>query len=701
MRFQFLLTLAMLCSGFLGAQISNFVYDEKVYGFDLPRSTDGKGYCIKIYGDNNGQLDSAQSSVPMMKDVTREIFATEFTAVFIRLAEQAVAEDEPAGDQETNEEMPGEEDGGDTLIETKVQTDKKAIREKGEELYDVALKAIAESEVKAADEKHEAQVRAINDEIKKNLEAVDGDKQDTTIRIVLDTVVTVGIHRFNSWFHNDPFSLRYNGQKDTKFQARLRTVEFSLNDGTASAYTVTVEPLLYKDAETPVDTVKFYSLCRDTSRAKRKSGSELIPVTKDNTVFHDSCSVTRKTCSVGVFLVAKGQFVEVVTVVRTKPVKQFAGYGQPIGLMRRGDLRLTNFYGKESDTTRTWAKSARIKNPDYDPEKEGDSKRMIYYVYLADVLEMSPYDSAQKRTFVKPRDNETANYYVEKENIQNPEPIYVRDRSVNSYFDVAIGTDLLGLFANDNANGKLKTEVSGTFNLFRSNARLNLFQTIHPFLCVTNFSREEQNIIPVSSAFILSGDSIPGIRMMQTNSFNGGISLDLLTARFDGNTNFRLRFTSRHWETPFVYTDTAANTSKNFNVKSRSYELGLIARSEVCNGRIKWCVGGSFIDFRVTNDSIRQANYFPVSVKLLERKNYIRDAYLPSLFFSMTFDLYISPVKNSYSQVFCKWNYTYNISRLNEGQNYLQVQVGYTTSFSEFLKSLGTKLKTTPEDKEK
>ncbi len=699
MKYIAVFAVAVLCSLSVSAQVSNFTFKSKVYILDITTSGDGKGYNIQLFGDSSGVLDSARSVVTLLPDMTQEIFTAQFVSVFSDLifvgapeTDDADETDDEGDDGDENNEDDEDDAGtpGDSaaqgkkvnkrVTDTKGGPDTAGIQQKATELYNVAMRAISKMEIEKERAEYVAMEKEVTETIQKKLEEGLSGKQDTTIEITVNTFINF-YETSDPWDRNDACYLRKRHVNDTSKNARVRSVQFSLKDGTVSAFTVFIEPIVLKTVA--ADSAVLYKICRDTAKAKHDPYRKLIRLKSDST-FHDTCSIDHKWCSNESFAARKGQYIELKKVELTKQ-KVDTIYGPAISLMRRGDIRLTVFYGKETDSTYTWAKSLQV--------KDAKGEKHIYYIYLIDILQMSPYDTAQQRTFVLPRDNETANYYLDGENIKEPAPIFVRDRNVNSYFDVAIGTDLFGLFANDNANGKLKTEVSGNFNLFRSNARFNFCQTVHPFLCITNFSREEENVISLNTGTVKS-DSVSGLQMMQINNFNGGISLDLLTMRFDGNLTTRLNFKSRHWETPFLYTDTINNTSKNFNVKSRSYEMGFTMSSEVCNGRIKWCYGFALIDFRITNDSIRQEYYNPFALSDLNRKGYVRDFYLPSLFFSNTFEIYYSPKPDSYSKLFCKWNYTYQISRLNQGVSYLQVQVGYTTSISEFVKSLGSKLTT-------
>lgn len=686
----FLFLVAAFCVATAYGQISNFQYSKKVYAFDMVNSADGKGYNIKLYAERNGVLDSAQSRVTLLPDLKREIFITEFISVLNVISEEnSEAEQEEAPDNSEADTTNAADSAGSSRkyqggrVQNKTATNgdgripvvsaapKDAAQpaenmvEKGEgesdelekiadEQYDIAIKVMQKAELLKENARLIEMKLNVRDSIIKKMSELQMDDQDTTIVIHIDTTVEYRKHEFNSYLHCDGHAIRSRHHYDEPKSGRLRSVEFSVNDGTISSMVITFQP------------------------AVKKNGDSVV-------------------------------------------------YAPVVSVIRRGDLRMTLFYGKEVDTARTWAKGQRMKKAnfrnerralrdkkrtdvksakesgkngkevrgirrDYRCSRKSVKKREYYYIFVADILELKSYDTSGTRSFILPRDNVSQNYHLEGDAIKAADPIYIRDRSANSYFNVAMGTDLLGLFGNNNANGKLKTEVNASFNLFRSNARFRMMQTIQPFLIVTNFSREDENIMKMSTGTIAT-DSLVGLRLMQTNNFNGGISLDLITMRFDGNSNFKLKFTSRHWETPFIYTDTLAKTSRNFNLKSRSYELGAYVSSSVCGGRIKWMYGTSLIDFRMTNDSIRQADAPSLGFNSINREGYLKNYYMPRLVFSNFFELYYSNDPDSYSKLFCKWNYSYQISKLNKGVNYLQVQVGYTTSFSEFLKSLSDKVK--------
>jgi hypothetical protein len=633
------------------AQIANFIFNSKVYTYDIIRADNKSGYIISISGDSSGVKTTLYAPDTLLADFCQEIFTIEFKILLSHF-------DSSISNINKENEL-----GFDLTME---------------KLY---AKSEAVIDADAEKDNKEEQLESL----KEILNSMDPPNQDTIIKIELDTIINLYYHEMTSTrWRWKRIHMSYNSSSDGKPQpAKVHSVQFNLNDGTMSAFTVEVVPLKLDSFKRASESITIYRIV-DAVVAKKERA---IQYPRDTTF--TSWKIVKKD-SVQPFkmLVKKDQFVIWKDTIINHPYVKFYTELPLVTLKRKGDLEIRHFYGENKGVHKTWVTA--------DTKRGVGKEKSYYYTFLTEVLVLHPFDTSKTRIFLKPRDNEAVSYFLDSNLLTKVEPIYVRERDVNSYFNIDLGTDLLGVFGNNNSNGKLKTQVSADFNIFRSNSRVNCFQTIHPFIGFTNFSKEEENIIPINTAFINDTSSfVHGIKMMQVNVLNGGIGFDLVTARFSGNNCFRMRFTTRYWEIPFLYTDAVNSTSKNFNASARSYELGFNFCSEVSSKRIKWTYGINFMDFRITNDTIRQFEYRPVTWRML---SYPKDV-LPGIFFSSTFDFYYSPVKNSYSQVFLKWNYSFQISMLNRGENSMQVQIGYTMSLTEFLKALNAKSSASPNDK--
>lgn len=447
-----------------------------------------------------------------------------------------------------------------------------------------------------------------------------------------DTVLNFCINKIvNVYYYkkNHPFKTK----PDSSIKIKIKTIQFDLNNGTISNISITP----------------------DTVNPNFISGSSNIININRNAIFNS-------------LIQNKIQFNR----------KQEVNLDFMAGAHEKREKRIrTRAYSMPREWSITTIK----------PGNTTERNKYRFYLFANDAIKLKPFVK-KNHTFPWRLDIEYANYYFSDsaKTCNN----FIREKNVDSYFNIDIATDLLGLLANNNPNGKFQTRISGKFNVFSSQAGVSFFQTIHPYVMVANFSQADENIIQVSST---KPNKIEGIHAMQLNRFNAGFDIDLMTIRFRSAKIFTIMAGSRAWLTPFdsIHTSGGASTVVNFNVLSRSYEIGANLHSRA-NTKIKWEIGARLIDFRIltSNTNIMQTNYSPISYNKLTDGASKAD-YINSLIFSPYFYLYYSPKGSKTSNVFFKMAFPYQVSRLNAGAAYFQVQVGYTVSITKFLKSVGKK----------
>ena len=245
--------------------------------------------------------------------------------------------------------------------------------------------------------------------------------------------------------------------------------------------------------------------------------------------------------------------------------------------------------------------------------------------------------------------------------------------SLNSYINLNVYTDLLGLLKIDQGNGLIQSDVSAKIYLNTLPAKNRLyfkFNYLMPYARYARFENGFQNV-PNTKNKSFSADTSGNISRMLLNQrkiFDVGLKLNIFNkvGKFD-NTYELNAFTGFGWfnrQGPVDNVNTKIiGTTQYQGILTNTFEFGLESRASILQYRNFGINTGAAVTFqKIINAEL----------------NKIDDGGFKA-FYRTEAEIFYYPIKNSKDKIFLRTYYTFNGN--TEEESFLRVQVGYKALF--------------------